>query len=194
MWMAAAFASAAALSALVLTVFGAGERGTVIALQLTARLSFLLFWLAYAGGGLAALFGPVFQPLKRHGRDLGLAFAAAHLVHVALVAWLCWIGATPASGVFLFFGPPLALVYLLALASIGRLQRMIGRSFWWLLRTVAMTWIAYAFAVDFLHGARGSDAKHIIGYLPFAVLSVAGPLLYFLPLLPPPGRLWKASS
>ena len=53
-WMGAAFAAAAALAGIALAAFGAGERGTDIALKVTARFSFLLFWLAYAGGGLAA--------------------------------------------------------------------------------------------------------------------------------------------
>jgi len=67
-------------------VFGAGERGTHVALQATARLSFVLFWPAYCAAALAALFGPSFQPLQRHVREFGLAFAAAHLVHLGLVA------------------------------------------------------------------------------------------------------------
>jgi hypothetical protein len=180
--MGAAFAATAALVVAVLALFGAGEHGTRIALRTTARLSFLLFWLAYAGGGLTMLIGPVLEPLKRRGRDLGLAFASAHTVHVALIAWLCWIGATPDAGVFRFFVPPLALVYILALFSIRRLQQMLGRSGWWLLRSVAMTYIDYAFATDFVRSPTGG-AMHIIGYVPFATLSIAGPLLYFAPLV-----------
>src|SRR5471032_2431457 len=95
LWMGSAFVAATALAAIVLAIFGTGKLGTVDALQMTARFSFLLFWLAYAGGGAVLLLGPALQPLQRHGRDLGLAFAAAHLVHMGLVAWLCWIGARP---------------------------------------------------------------------------------------------------
>jgi len=57
-----------------------------VALRATARWSFLLFWLAYAGGALATLFGPKFQALAHRGRDFGLSFASAHLVHLGLVA------------------------------------------------------------------------------------------------------------
>src|SRR6516162_2450516 len=39
-----------------------------VALQATARLSFVLFWPAYAAAALAALFGPRFQPLRRRVR------------------------------------------------------------------------------------------------------------------------------
>jgi hypothetical protein len=170
--MASAFAAAATLAAAALVLFGAGERGTDIALKATARLSFLLFWLAYAGGGLAMLAGPGLQSLKRHGREFGLAFASAHLIHIALVVWLCWIGAAPDAGVFRFFLPPLVFVYILALFSIRRLRQALGRIGWWLLRTFAMTYIAYAFATDFWPYPLGG-AVHILEYLPFAVLSIA---------------------
>jgi hypothetical protein len=187
--MGAAFGGAATLAAAALAAFGANERGTDIALQVTARFSFLLFWLAYTGAGLVALLGPTAQPLKRHGRDFGLAFASAHLVHVGLLVWLCWIGAAPVTGVFLFFGPPLACVYLLVLFSLRRLQQAFGPSVWWWLRTLAMNYVAYAFATDFLKYPFTGGVKHVVEYLPFAALCVVGPLLHFYPVLPPLERL-----
>jgi hypothetical protein len=183
--MAGAFAAAAVLAAVALAAFGADERGTAMALKITARFSFLLFWLAYAGAGLAALLGPAFAPLRRHGRELGLAFAAAQFVHAGLVGWLCWIDAAPGMGVFLLFGPPLALVYILALFSIRRLQQALGRTGWRLLRSAGMTYIAYAFAVDFFNAPLRGGVVRMVEYLPFAALCVAGPLLHFYPLLPP---------
>ena len=95
---------------------------------------------------------------------------------------------------FLFFGPPLACVYVLALFSIRRLQQALGRTGWWLLRTVGMNYIAYAFATDFLHTRCTGGVLHLVDYLPFAALCVVGPLLHFYPLLPPLGRLRKALS
>jgi hypothetical protein len=47
-----------------------------------------MFWPAYTGSVLTTLFGPAFEPIKRRTREFGLAFASAHLVHLALVAWL----------------------------------------------------------------------------------------------------------
>jgi hypothetical protein len=117
------------------------------------------------------------------------------LVHAGLIAWLCWIGAAPGAGVFLFFGPPLAVVYLLALFSIPRLQQALGHTGWWLLRTVGMTYIAYAFAVDFVQVPLPSGAAHLLEYLPFAALSLAGPILHFYPQVAPSlGRWRKAPS
>src|ERR1700733_11532722 len=98
--MAAAFVVASALAAIVLAVFGAGERGTVLALRATARWSFLLFWLAYAGGAMAALCGPRLGELARRGRELGLAFASAQFVHVVLVLWLFYVTARPGGMIF----------------------------------------------------------------------------------------------
>jgi len=168
------------LAVVVLRFLGIGERGTDVALQLTARLSFLLFWLAYTGGALTVLFGATFQPLKQHAREFGLAFASAHLVHVGLVIWLCWIGAAPPVSVFVFFGIALIFTYALALFSIGPLQRMLGRSGWWFLRTVGLNYIAYAFARDFVKDPLGGGLRHVAAYLPFVVLAIAGPILRLL--------------
>jgi hypothetical protein len=175
-WMGSAFCAALGLAALALAALGPGVHGTVVALKVTARFSFLLFWLAYAAGAMTTLFGPAFEPLKRRGREFGLAFASAHLVHLGLVAWVTYIGAAPPRGVFLFFGVAVLWTYLLALFSIARLQQTLGSKGWWLLRVVGLNYIAYAFAKDFLGYPQFGSIKYLVGYLPFAVLSVVGPL------------------
>jgi hypothetical protein len=177
LWMGWAFCAALVLAVAVLALLGAGERGTKAALAATARLSFLLFWAAYSGSALTALFGAKFQTLKERARELGLSFAAAHLVHIGLVVWLCWIGAAPPAGVFVFFGIALIFTYLLALFSIGNLQRALGPRSWWLLRTLGMNYIAFAFFVDFMKTPLHGGVKHVVEYLPFAILAIAGPLL-----------------
>jgi hypothetical protein len=184
LWMGSAVAAAALLAAVVLARLGIDKVGTVAALQMTARFSFLLFWLAYAGGGLAVLCGPMLQPIARRGREFGLAFAAAQLVHVALIAWLCWIGATPGREVFAFFLPPLAVVYLLALLSIPAWHKAVNPMVWRVLRTAGMTYIAYAFAADFLASPFAGGTTRVIMYAPFALLSAAGPVLHAISLVP----------
>jgi hypothetical protein len=176
-WMALAFCAELGLATLVLAAFGTQERGTDIALQVTARFSFLLFWPAYAAGAMTALFGPVFEPFKGRAREFGLAFASAHLVHLALVAWLTYIGHAPSRGVFVFFGVAVLWTYLLALFSIRHLQQALGSRGWWFLRVVALNYIAYAFAKDFLRYPQLGSIKYLAGYAPFAILSVLGPLL-----------------
>ena len=74
-WMGAAFGIALVIAIAVLVVQGADNRGTRLALELTARWSFLLFWLAYAGNAVAGLFH--IDSLAGSGREFGLAFAAA---------------------------------------------------------------------------------------------------------------------
>jgi hypothetical protein len=177
LWMGSAFGAALIVAAVELAVHGGGERGTGAALAATARLSFLLFWAAYAGGALTALFGATFQPLKQRAREFGLAFAAAHLAHLGLVGWLCWIGAAPPLGTFIFFGVAVIFTYLLALLSIGNLQKALGARWWWLLRTVGMNYIAYAFFVDFMNNPLHGGIKQVVKYLPFAILAIVGPSL-----------------
>jgi hypothetical protein len=193
-WIASAFCAALGLATLVLWIVGPGVKGTILALQLTARFSFLLFWSAYTAGALVALFGPAFEPLKRHAREFGLAFASAHLVHLALVAWLTYIGAAPSRGVFVFFGVAALWVYLLALFSIPRLQQSLGSKGWWFLRVVGLNYIAYAFAKDFLGHRQFGSVEYLVGYLPFAALSVIGPLLCLAAFVQRAARLQKTSS
>jgi hypothetical protein len=176
-WVASAFCAELGLATLVLAAWGTGERGTDIALQITARFSFLLFWPAYVAGAMTALFGPVFEPLKKRTREFGLSFASAHLVHLALVAWLIYIGHAPPREVFIFFGVAVLWTYLLALFSIARLQHVLRPRGWWFLRVVALNYIGYAFAVDFFKYPQLGSVKYLVGYVPFAVLSVVGPLL-----------------
>jgi hypothetical protein len=191
--MIAAFCTALASTVVVFAILGTGETGTLEALAVSARISFFFFWLAYAGSPLARLFGPAFQPLRQRGRELGLAFASAHLVHVGLLLWLYAIGAPPPIGTFYFFGVGLVFLYLLALLSVDRLRQAIGGKAWWLLRTVGMNYIALAFAVDFLRHPTAS-LSYGVKYLPFAVLSVAGPILSLLAGIPSLALPWRTSN
>ena len=176
-WVVAALGANLLLAAIVLMALGAGNHGTEIALRVTARISFLWFWAAYVGGALTTLFGRPFFPLKQHGREFGLAFAAALLVHLCLVSWLCWIGAAPAVGVFIFFGTAAAFTYILALCSFGNLHSMLGPRWWQLLRTIGMNFILYAFFKDFMQSPLLGGIWHAVEYAPFATMAVVAPLL-----------------
>lgn len=177
--MGAALVAALVVAAAVLAVMGTDDRGIVAALRITARLSYLLFWPAYAGRALATLFGPSLAPLAQRGREFGLAFAAAHLVHLGLVIWLYRISSQPplAAGSFLFFAIAMAWTYLLALLSIAPLSRIVGRGRCRMLRLIGLEYIAFAFLVDFVVGPLRNGVRHPLNYLPFAILAVAGPLL-----------------
>ena len=179
-WMGAGFGIALAIAALVLALDGADNKGTRLALELTARWSFLLFFMAYAGDAIALLFGV--PNLKGHGREFGLAFASAHLVHIGLVIRLGMIlGRVPLSGgLLLFFLIALFCTYLLAVLSFGGVKTL-GAA-WPPLRFIAMNYILIAFGRDFvlpvIHPKPTQiNPGHLLFYAPFMLASIAAPLL-----------------
>jgi hypothetical protein len=183
--MATAFALSLGLAAAVLALKGTDAKGLVTALRLTARWSFLLFWLAYAGGATATLFASALAPLAGRGREFGLAYASAMTVHFCLVAWLFEISsrAPLAGAIFVFFLIGLFFTYLLALFSFGRLVDALGPTGWLILRVVGINYILFAFAWDLVlpvfRAATAHDVSRglVVEYVPFAVTCLAAPLL-----------------
>jgi len=173
--MAAAFLIAFASAAAVLALFGVGERGTALALRVTARWSFVLFWLAYTGSAMGRLFGPRLAGLARRGRDFGLAFASAQVIHVGLVLWLFYL-APGSNGGMVFFWVGILCTYLLALISLPRIRSTLGPGVWLILRTVAIEYIALVFAADFIliPLQMNGFGKYPLTYLPFAILLIGG--------------------
>jgi len=173
--MAAAFLVSLALAAIVLAIFGIGESGTALGLRVTARWCFLLFWAAYSGGGAAKFCGPRFGILARYGREFGLAFASALLVHVGLVLWLIYVAADQRSPM-MFFWVGVLCAYALALFSLPRLRDLLGPRLWRILREVALQYIALVFAVDFILEPlqAGGPEKYTLTYLPFVIMLLGG--------------------
>jgi hypothetical protein len=163
-----------------LIVVGGGESGTFMALRVTARWCFLVFWLAYAGGPLAVLFGPAFGGLARRGREFGLAFAAALVVHLGLVVWLYQVSvkAPVSAKTLIFFGIGVFWVGLLALLSFARVYRLFDPMAVRVLRGVGINFIAFSFLIDFAKNPLRGDFGTFIGYAPFLALAVAGPGLW----------------
>jgi hypothetical protein len=173
-WPAASFFIAVASAAIVVAVFGAGIHGTVLVLQMTGRWSFLLFWFAYAGSATATLFPSAFDGLSRCGRELGLSFASAQLVHVAFVLWLYHVATEPV-GVMAFFWVAVLCTSLLALFSNPQLRDALSPRLWRISRTVALEYIALVFASDFIFlPLRAGYDKYFPLYLPFALMLVTG--------------------
>jgi hypothetical protein len=175
-WMIGAFGGGLALAGAVLADYGTGPVGVGQAVRYTARWSFLFFWLAYAGGAMAILFGPAFAGLARRARAFGLAFAAALQVHIGLVIWLgVLMGQIPLQGsILLFFLAALFCTYLLVLLSFGIGTRNLGR-LWRPLLFLATTYILIAFGRDFVLGALYLNVRHwlvFVEYVPFALLSL----------------------
>jgi hypothetical protein len=176
-WMAAAMGVALAMVFIIRLNEGPGER-VAMALRATARWSFFLFWLASAGGALTTLFGSRFRALAKRGRDFGLAFASAHLVHLGVVAWVYYSSAEPpGQSTLIFFGIAAFWTYLLAILSIKRLSAKLNPKVWRILRTVGVEYIALAFLVDFNKISFQDGIGNVIVYLPLLALAAAGPLL-----------------
>jgi hypothetical protein len=171
--MATAFAIALALAAIAFANLGAGDQGTFVALRLTARWSFLLFWFAYAGGAITKLSGLRLGGLERRGREFGLAFASAQLVHVGLVLWLFNILTGPVDAM-VFFWVGVLCTYLLAIFSLPRLRDALGLRIWRAFRLIALEYIALVFADDFILAPLQATGfrSYPLSYLPFAVMLV----------------------
>lgn len=179
LWMATAFLGGLTVAGTTLTMHGAGHHGTISALRLSARWAYGFFWLAYVGGALARLFDPLFKPLARRGRELGLGFAAAMLVHASLVVRIYVISARPPIPLSsaIYFGVGLAFVYLMALFSIPALNARLSGRVRRLLFTVGMEYVALAFLRDFLHDPLGHGIKNFLAYMPFLILAFTGAVL-----------------
>lgn len=175
-WMAASFAVGLAIVLVIGLGVGSGHK-LGLALRVTARWSFLLFWPASVGGALVTLFGARFRALAQRGRDFGLSFASAHLVHLGLVALLYYRFVGPPRASLIFFGIGVFWTYLLALLSFERFSAMLGPRIWRILRTLGVEYISFAFLVDFAKNPFQSGVMHLMAYLPFLALAVAGPLL-----------------
>jgi hypothetical protein len=176
--MCAAFCGALGLGTVVLVTMGTGEKGTGIALHLTGRLSFLLFWPAYAGAAMATLCGPRLKILDRHRRNFGLAYAAAHLVHVGLVAHLISMSNRPfIEAIMPFFAVGVVWTYMLALFSWERLSRLFSPSFSQALRNIGLEYLALVFFADLVLLPIRGHTNHPVEYLPFSILAIVGPLI-----------------
>ncbi len=148
------------------------------ALRATARWSFVLFWLASCGGALATLFGARFQALASRARDFGLSFASAHLAHLGLVAGVLYVnGSTFSRNLLIFLGGGVFWTYLLALLSIRRLAAQLDPRTMRLLRAVGVEYISLVFLFDFTLPRFQLDIAYLAVYLPFILLTIAGPIL-----------------
>ena len=178
-WVAGAYLGSLIIACTTLAIFGTSQGAIRLGLQATARWSYCFFLLAYAGGALATIFGPAFRPIAQRGRDFGLAFAAAHLTHASLVAWLYYVSPTPpvSERAAIFFGTALFLTYVLALLSIPNLVARLPPRVWWLLRTFGMEFIAFAFLYDFAYTRFVDTLTHIAAYIPFVALGTAAALV-----------------
>jgi hypothetical protein len=166
---------------MALDIVGPGERGVRLALEITRRWSFVLFWISYTGPAIAQL--KVREPIGGDGRKFCLSFAAAHLVHIGLIVRLSHLLGYIAlsGGSLLFFLITVAWTYLLATLSFLD-ANPIGRQAWQIIRFSGMNWILLAFGRDFVvplldPNPLTDTLGGFIACAPFAAMLVGAPLL-----------------
>jgi hypothetical protein len=146
-------------------------------LRATARWSFALFWLASCGGALATLFGARFQALAQRARDLGLSFASAHLAHLGLVAWVLLTAPPLSRNLLIFLYVGVFWTYLLAILSVRSLAAKFDPRTLRLVRAVGVEYISLVFLFDFTRTHYQGGIVDVVEYLPFLLLTIAGPIL-----------------
>jgi hypothetical protein len=160
----AAAAAALVIPALCLAFAGAGQHGTTIGLRATALFAFPFLAGAYSAPALAALWpGELSEWLSLHRRSLGLAFAAAFAVHLALILRLLSLPPDPpptALGLTPGFLTYLILAAMVA-ASLGRVAKAIGPARARLLLRVGQHWV---FAFFTLALVKGVFIRHYYGW------------------------------
>ena len=179
LWIFLSFATAIAVAVAILIKDGISPDGIKAALRATARFSFLLFWGAYAGGLLRKIPLSAAQFLSRRRRECGLSFAAAHSIHLGLILWLFAISSQQpvSTKIIIQDGIGFGWMYLLVIFSFDFVRRRLSPLAWRVTFNIALEYIAYVFATDFilLHLQDGVDLS--IVYWPFIVMLVGTALL-----------------
>jgi hypothetical protein len=112
--------------------------------------------------------------LARRGRELGLGFASAQLIHVGFVLWLYHIAPEPVGAMTVFWAGVFC-TYLLAVFSLPQLRTALGPRIWQISRTIALEYIALVFAFDFIILPLGGGYdKYPLSYLPLTLMLVGG--------------------
>lgn len=129
-----------------------GVEGGRLLIRVTARLSLVLFLLAFVASALWRHWpGPASASLLRHRRQLGLLFATSHGCHAVgiacLAAWAepgLWAQLTPAASRWIG-GAGYVAVVLMTLTSFDSVVRWMGRSRWQALHRVAahVIWLVF---------------------------------------------------
>jgi hypothetical protein len=180
--LAVAAAAFALLYAAIAASAGVGEEGLRICIRASARVSVVLFTLAFSASSLHALWRtPASAWCLRNRRQLGLAFALSHFLHLIFLAWLA--AAVPGSldrspGVLLGGGLAYVAIALMAATSSDRAQAWLGMRRWRRLHRVGAWYVWILFAQSYLPRALASPA-----YLPLALLMLAAPALRLLAVL-----------
>ena len=181
-----AFLSASALAltlmcVALLALYGAGEDGLRVVVRATARTSVVLFAAAFAASGLRRLWrAPWSAWLLRCRRQVGLAFAYSHLLHLlailALVFTVPSFGPTVSPVTVIGGGAGYVLIAAMAATSTDAALKRLGRRRWRALHLAGL-WVVFGiFAQSYL-----PRALHNPNYVPPAAILIAALIVRLLP-------------
>jgi hypothetical protein len=159
-----------------------------------ARVAFIPFWLSYTGGAWVTLGFRRFVVIRDHARELGLAFAAAIAVHLALIFWQTLLGHPPGRGVVVIFGVAALLTLVLTVVSIPPLSKRLPRAALAGFRFWATTYIALAYLRDFAIHPQPTVLYYWIAYAPFAALDALGLAMRALAWVRGVWEPWRSSA
>jgi methionine sulfoxide reductase heme-binding subunit len=150
-----------------------GTDGFRFALRLTARASFVFWFLTFVAGPLASIQQAAASPLLRWRPRLGLAFAGAHLVHMGLVLTIPLLIKIHYPAFIIVFGGTGAIIAgMLALTSFRAVRKHIALRTWKLLHRGGIWYLGIMFSYGFLWRplTEGTVVKPL--YWPFTIAIV----------------------
>jgi methionine sulfoxide reductase heme-binding subunit len=183
-WSIVGWATLAVL-AVVATIFaleGTGAAGLGMAIRATARTSVVFFTLAFAASALRRRWpNAVTAWLLRNRRQLGVSFAASHLVHLLLILTVAgWTvhGFLTVRPMQTIVGGGLAYVFLalMTATSFDRTAAWLGPRRWRQLHVTGAYYNWFIFALSFFPMLMKS-----VVYWPFAGLVAGSMILRWLP-------------
>ncbi len=161
----------AAIVAAILAVVGSDEAGLRMAIRATARTSVFFFSLAFAASALRRRWpNAATSWLLRNRRQLGVSFAASHLIHLLVILALCgwtWHGLVERTPTVTLVGGGIAYVFiaLMTATSFDQSAAWLGPRRWQRLHTVGAYYNWFIFALNFFVLAFKSAV-----YWPFAAM------------------------
>lgn len=171
-----------AIVAVILAVEGTGAEGLGMAIRATARTSVVFFTAAFAASALRRRWKtPTTAWLLRNRRQLGVSYAASHLIHLILILTVAgWTvdGLVHVRPMGTIIGGGIAYVFiaLMTLTSFDTTAAWLGPKRWRRLHVTGAYYNWFIFAQSFFRMAFKSAV-----YWPFAALVAGAMALRWLP-------------
>ena len=161
---------------LLLFELGTGPLGIRQALRLTARMSLLLFLMAFIARPLHYLRPSSLSAwLLRNRKDIGIAFGLGLTAHILLIAWLLfssasWMPAPVTMLDILIGGPGLVIVIAMTISSRAAIRKRMGRALWSSLHTFGQYLVWFIFTACLINSFSTKSPPHPAWhYLPFII-------------------------